>query len=644
MTPNALPENSPGNAPAGGRPQAPAKLCAAFSGSLPKAELTALVQRMTAAYDLSPGQLHLVTDLPMGVLAGPVSGLAVGCTRAASPLAYRVAAAGAIYGVRQAAQVLPLAGPEPAGPGEAALAGALLLQHGAAALQRLSGVFSLAAASLDRPWALLANDRLGFSPLFYLLRDDLLLAASEVKPIAAVTDLSPDPAAYGQFFYIGHMLRHQTLYREIKALGPGQLLEWQPQGGRVHSYHDLARTPAPGSDPVPLDAINTALQQAVERAGQPVEQDTLLLSGGLDSRLLLGVLLSQGRKPRTLTLEHAGFAHGLDGQLARQVAQAARLEQDFRPTRPHFYGSADALEVFRVADGMTPSFGLFISQVYPELTPDLGRVWEGLALDLCLGGQVQHGASLRSNLPALLASRQANRRYLRQLLQRDWFQQIEASFDQELAAELERFPDSEDGWIRFQMANRKRRRVGLPPHHLYSRKVLALTPGVDAAFVDFMWSAPLQQRQRALVYGQLLLRFYPQLAGSPVLSGEHHLRIEDIAAHGLAGESGPRESLREWVKSLGLAPYARAVQARLGKVERAKTDAAPAAVVIQTLRSTGFDRPIYNRSSIEHALVRAEGGSLYWLSVLMPVFYIELWHSIFDPAALAVLRRDVFVK
>ena len=285
------------------------------------------------------------------------------------------------------------------------MAGALLLQHGAAALQRLNGVFSLVAASLDRPWALLANDRLGFSPLFYLLRDDLLLAASEVKAIAAVTDLSPDPAAYGQFFYIGHMLRHQTLYREIEALGPGQLLEWQPQGGRVHSYHDLARTPTPGSDPVPLDAINTALQQAVERAGQPAEPDTLLLSGGLDPRLLLGVLLSQGRKPA-----HADSgARRLRTWAGRSVGQASRqaagLEQDFRPTRPHFYGSADALEVFRVADGMTPSFGLFISQVYPELTPDLGRVWEGLALDLCLGGQVQHGASLRSNLPALLASR-----------------------------------------------------------------------------------------------------------------------------------------------------------------------------------------------------------------------------------------------
>ena len=91
-------------------------------------------------------------------------------------------------------------------------------------------------------------------------------------------------------------------------------------------------------------------------------------------------------------------------------------------------------------------------------------------------------------------------------------------------------------------------------------------------------------------------------------------------------------------------PPRRAVQARLGKVERSKTDAVPASVVIKTLRATGFRptdlQPFQHRARAD----RAEGGSLYWLSALTPVFYIELWHSIFDPAALAALRRDVFVE
>lgn len=39
----------------------------------------------------------------------------------------------------------------------------------------------------------------------------------------------------------------------------------------------------------------------------------------------------------------------------------------------------------------------------------------------------------------------------------------------------------------------------------------------------------------------------------------------------------------------------------------------------------------------------AERGSVYWLHALMPVFYMELWHTLGNPAALAALRQAVFV-
>ncbi len=632
----------PEPAPHAAWPQAPAKLCAAFSSTMPQAELVALLQRMVQAYNLQPGQLQIVDDLPMGAMAGPPSGLATGVDLAGQP-AFCAVAAGEIRSAQQVAQRVDpaLAARQPAS--QSALAGALLRQHGAAALHRLNDVFALVVADLDAPHARLANDRFGSGPLFYLLHDDLLLAASEVKAIAAVMALRHDPAAYGQFFYIGHLLRSQTLLHDVKLLGPGQMIEWRPAGGVVRSYWDVTQLPTAGSEGAPLEEINDVLQRAVSRATLPGVQDTLLLSGGLDSRLMLGVLLSQGHKPKALTLEHAGFARSIDGFLAQQVASLAGIDLDYRTTRPNFYRSGAALDVFHVSDGMTPSFGLFISQVYPELAPSMGRVWEGVALGQSLGGHTQVGASLRSNLPHFLASRPPNRRFLQRFLQRDWFEQVEAGYARALEEEVSRFPDSEDGWIKFQMVNRNRRRVGMPPHHQYSRKVIALTPGLDSELIEFTFGLSLQQRQHCQLYGQLLLRFYPQLAQAPTISGEHVLTIEEVAAGAMGTTGHSTAPLRNWAKRLGLAPYLRAVQARLGRVERSKTDAVPASAVIQTLRTTGFDRSIYQRAQIEHALTKAERGSIYWLNALMPIFYIELWHTIFDPAALATLRQDVFV-
>ena len=200
-----------------------------------------------------------------------------------------------------------------------------------------------------------------------------------------------------------------------------------------------------------------------------------------------GVLLSQGHKPKALTLEHAGFARSIDGLLAQQVASLAGIDLDYRTTRPNFYRSGAALDVFYVADGMTPSFGLFISQVYPELAPrkhepGLGRIgrWACGWVDTR-----RYGATLRSNLPhfsgftsrptgvfcSVFCSGIGSRR------SRPAARRIKQAMAGSLIART--------AGSSFQMANRNRRRVGMPPHHQYSRKVIALTPGLDSELIEF---------------------------------------------------------------------------------------------------------------------------------------------------------------
>ena len=621
---------------------APAKLCAAFSVERATPELASLVQRMTATLGLLPGQLHVDDRAAGGVIAAPAVKWVAAAGNAAP--ACCIAAAGLITAIH------PLAGSQDAADAAAttrgdlvAQAGRLLWQHGAPALRGITGVFSLVAADTAQPHAVLANDRLGFAPLFYAIQGDLLLAASEVKAIAAVLDATFDPAAWGAYFYVGHLLRRQTLYREIRALGPGEMIEWQAGRTAVQRYYDPAQVLPADTEALPVRSVYDAWQQAVQRWHDDAVQETLLLSGGFDSRLILGALLSQGHHPQALTLEHAGFAGGLDGSLAKQVAAQAGLEQDFRPTRPHFYRSRAALEVFCLGDGMTPSFGLFISQVYPELDAGMGRVWDGLSLDLCLGGHSQLGSSLRSNLPALLASYTVNRRYLKHFLRREWYDQIERGFQAELEAELAQFPDTEDGWIRFQMVNRKRRRVGMPPHHLYTRKVLALTPACDSDFVEVMWRTPLSQRQHYHLYTQLLLQDYPDLATVEVLSGETRVSVDKLAGGEVHHGGGVSSRLRRWVKGLGLAPYLRSWQSRRSKVQRALHDALPPETVVETLRYTGFDRACYNRPAIEKALAQAEAGSLYWINGLAVVFTAELWHLLGDVTSLAELSNRAFI-
>lgn len=605
------------------------KLCAVFMANSQPEEIVAILQRMVDAFYPHADALHVMAELPTGAMAAPEHGLFRGETGRGA-----VALAGAYFG----ADELGLADGS-----LAELAGDLIAQQGPTALGQLNGVFAVVYHDPKRPRVVAAVDRYGFAPLFYASVGQTLLVASELKAIAAVTRLSPDPAAYGSFFYIGHMLGDQTLFAEVKVLGPGEYLEWTPtRGATVHRYWDIATSPKAGSWNATTQEVTAAFSLAVSRRMRPECCDTVLLSGGLDSRLILATLLTQGYRPRLLTLEHAGFRRGLDGQLAQQVARAVGLETEVRSTRLRFYDTVDALEVFRILDGMVPSFGLFIGQVYSELDPSRDRVWEGLALDVAFGGHSRPGASLHSNLPYLLAAQAQNRRFLCQVFRRDWLEEIEQRFAAKLTAELDRFPDTEDGWVRFLLAHRKRRRVGLLPCQLYSRHLLALTPGVDSQFLDAMLAVPQAQRQHSRLYFELLHELCPSLLRVPVLSGETYYGVYNgevaISQHGHRG----RGRLRHWLKSAGLAPYARTAAARLSHVDSTKRDAVPAELVTRLIHATGFERDLYNRAYVAKALRKVEGGSLYWLMPLSVVFYVELWQCIFERQQVETLRRDVF--
>lgn len=606
------------------------KLCAVFAANPQPVETGATLRRMIDAFYPHSEAFHVMADLPAGAMAAPAYGLFRGGVGRGA-----VALAGAYFNADELG---------PAGVSQAELAGDLIGRQGPAAVGRLNGVFAVVYHDPDRPRVVVAVDRYGFAPLFYATVGQTLLVASEVKAIAAVASLTPDPAAIGAFFYVGHLLGEQTLFAEVKALGPGEYLEWTPAGATLHRYWDIAETPAPNSLAVTSSEVATAFGQAVGRRVPREGCDTLLLSGGKDSRLILATLLAHGHRPRLVTLEHAGFQRGLDSELARHAAQAVNLTTELRPTHAHFYETANALEVFRILDGMVPTFGLFIGQVYPELDPSMERVWEGMAMDTSLGGYLGQNTELRRNLPRLLAPKAQNRRFLHRVYRRDWADEVEQRFADKLAAEVGRFPNTEDGWVRFMVVHRKRRRIGASPNHLYSRKVLPLTPGVDTQFLDTMLAVPVAQRQEHKLYFALLNEFCPPLLQVPVLSGETYFGVHN----GVVDLSRPiahgSSRVRRWLKGAGLAPHARAVSARLWHVEHSKQDALTGQLVTRLLRTTGFEGSLYNRAYVEKALRKVEAGSLYWLMPLTLVFYTELWQHIFQRPSVETLRTAVFDK
>ncbi len=165
---------------------------------------------------------------------------------------------------------------------------------GAGLAPRLRGEFTLLVWDRRARRGLLVPDQLGVRRIFFRREGGRLWFASEVAELLAVLPRrpGPDPVAVAAWLGARPAPRGATLYAGIDCLGPGQMLEVGPEGGRVVDYW----RPRPGA---PLDlrgldlveAIRETLERAVARRATPGAPLGVMMSGGLDSTSVAALAL-----------------------------------------------------------------------------------------------------------------------------------------------------------------------------------------------------------------------------------------------------------------------------------------------------------------------------------------------------------------
>ncbi|MFU8837009.1 MAG: N-acetylglutaminylglutamine amidotransferase [Thiohalomonadaceae bacterium] len=174
-------------------------------------------------------------------------------------------------------------------------------------VERLTGMFAFAIWDLRRQQLFMARDRLGIKPLYYSQSEQGLRFASNTQALLAAAktdgsiDTSIDPVAlHHQFTLHAVIPAPRTILNGIRKLPPGHSLSIDRHGKQqLRRYWQLyaSRPAQPRSEQEWVAAIHAALKTSVKRrleiADVPVG---VLLSGGLDSSLLVGLLAEQGVK------------------------------------------------------------------------------------------------------------------------------------------------------------------------------------------------------------------------------------------------------------------------------------------------------------------------------------------------------------
>ncbi|HLF25334.1 MAG TPA: asparagine synthase-related protein [Anaerolineae bacterium] len=206
-------------------------------------------------------------------------------------------------------------------PETVALAG--YQQLGEQFVNRLNGAFIIAIWDAARNQILIANDRFGFYPLYYACRGGRLIFAPEVKGI--LTDESVphtlDLAALAQYMRFQRLLGERTFFEEIRLLPPASVLRYDCLDSTCSlktywTFDDIAYRPNVTAAEAAEEA-GRLLRRAVRRLAGDAYRPGVYLSGGLDSRTILGLI---ERRP-VVTLTY-GMRHCRDTHYAQRIAQA----------------------------------------------------------------------------------------------------------------------------------------------------------------------------------------------------------------------------------------------------------------------------------------------------------------------------------
>jgi asparagine synthase (glutamine-hydrolysing) len=242
-------------------------------------------------------------------------------------------------------------------------------QWGTDVFNRLHGMFGVAIWDVRRQRLVVARDAMGIKLVYYAIQDGTVWFASEMRAITAALPQRPvvDPVALNLFLRYRYTPSPLTIFKGIHKLAPGTMLVFEGGEGRRERWYHYAPTPFAKPKPAAeacrelLDLYRAAVRRHLI-SDVPVG---ILLSGGLDSGLLLALMNEHGGGWPAYTV---GYGDTFKDDELVDAAETARLlgarheavrldRTEFERSLPHI---VESLEEPVATSSIVPMY--FVSQ------------------------------------------------------------------------------------------------------------------------------------------------------------------------------------------------------------------------------------------------------------------------------------------
>jgi asparagine synthase (glutamine-hydrolysing) len=174
-------------------------------------------------------------------------------------------------------------------------------EYGAAGLHRLRGMFVFSLYDEKTGKLLIARDRLGIKPLYYIDTPQFLAFASEIKALLMIPEVKRgvDYHALLQILALKYTNDDSTMFAGIKKLEPGHYLEMQHGALSVTRYWDCntIKIDETLSETDAVDRVRSLLDESVRLRLMADVPLGMFLSGGVDSTIIAARMAKMVDRP-----------------------------------------------------------------------------------------------------------------------------------------------------------------------------------------------------------------------------------------------------------------------------------------------------------------------------------------------------------
>jgi asparagine synthase (glutamine-hydrolysing) len=169
-------------------------------------------------------------------------------------------------------------------------------EYGEDCITHFNGMFSFALWDSEKKLFFLARDRAGIKPLYYSIKNNQLIFASEIKAILLHNNITKeiDNNSLNQYLTFRYIPGAQTIFKDVKKLLPGHTLTYQLDKKEnqieIRKFWDLKFSPKKKTTETYSKELNNTLKEAINKRLISDVPLGAFLSGGLDSTYLVGLM------------------------------------------------------------------------------------------------------------------------------------------------------------------------------------------------------------------------------------------------------------------------------------------------------------------------------------------------------------------